>query len=119
MEYEGACRHAHGHNGKVEIVFQAKELDDRAMVRDFTDIRIEIENWLNKTMDHRMLLRKDDPMVAPLQALGEPIYMMDVNPTAEAIAEAIFKGLTAVGIPVAEVRLWETDQSLAIFTPDP
>ena len=118
MEYEGACRHAHGHNGKVEIIFNAPELDHRGMVRDFTDIRIEIETWLNATMDHRMLLRRDDPLVEPLLALGEPVYLMDVNPTAEAIAEAIYMGITAEGIPAAEVRVWETDQSIASFKPE-
>ena len=33
-----------------------------------------------------MLLRHDDPLVAPLKALGEPVYLIDSNPTVERIA---------------------------------
>ena len=37
-----------------------------------------------------MLLRHDDPLVAPLQQLGEPVYLLDSNPTVERIARLIF-----------------------------
>ena len=117
MSYAGACRHAHGHNGRIEVLFAAEELDALGMVRDFTDIRREIEAWLERHVDHRMLLRRDDPLVEPLEALGEPLFLMDVNPTAEAIAKEIFDGILAAGVPALEVRLWETDHSMAAYAP--
>jgi len=117
MEYSGTCRHAHGHNGRLEILFAAEGLDRLGMVRDFSDIRKEIEAWLLAHVDHRMLLRRDDPLVKALEALGEPVFKMDVNPTAEAIARAVFEGIVAAGIPAIEVRLWETDQSVASYSP--
>ena len=38
-----------------------------------------------------MLLRHDDPLVKPLQQLGEPVFLLDSNPTVERIAEAHFR----------------------------
>jgi 6-pyruvoyltetrahydropterin/6-carboxytetrahydropterin synthase len=64
-----------------------------------------------------MLLRRDDPAVEPLQALGEPIVLLDVNPTAENIARLIFEQTLSEGLPVVEVRLWETPKCFASYCP--
>ena len=42
---------------------------------------------------------------------------MDVNPTAENIAKLIYEFAAAQGFPVVDVRLWETDDSYAIYRP--
>ena len=47
-----------------------------------------------------MILRHDDPLVTPLQALGEPIYLLDSNPTVERIAKLIFDQARALGLDV-------------------
>ena len=39
---------------------------------------------------HKMILRHDDPLVKPLQSLGEPIFVLDSNPTVERIARLIY-----------------------------
>lgn len=118
MEYQGKCAHLHGHNGKAEVVLEASGLDGRAMVEDFDRIGVEIRAWIEAEIDHRTLLRKDDPLVKPLRDLGEPVFLMDDNPTAEAIARLIYDAARARGLPVAEVRLWETEQSVATYRPD-
>ena len=64
-----------------------------------------------------MVLRRDDPAVPVLEQLGEPMYLMDANPTAENIARLIFNVTTAAGFPVAEVRLWETPRCFAAYCP--
>ena len=61
-----------------------------------------------------MLLRHDDPLVAALQQLGEPVYLLDSNPTVERIARLIFDHVAAQGFPVVQVRVWETPTSFAI-----
>ena len=38
-----------------------------------------------------MLLCRDDPIVPVLQRAGEPVFVMDVNPTAENIARLIYE----------------------------
>jgi 6-pyruvoyltetrahydropterin/6-carboxytetrahydropterin synthase len=115
LNYEGKCRHLHGHNGRVEVDIETDKLDTRGMVHDFSDIKEEIKNWIDEALDHRMLLHKDDPILPLLRQRGEPFYTMDENPTAENIAKVIFNRARAKGLPVVEVRLWETPSSCASY----
>src|SRR6185312_16547700 len=91
LQYDGKCRHLHGHNGKVEIELAAEKLDSLGMVLDFTEIKNVIQTWIDKELDHRMILHKDDPVLPTMQKMHEPYYLLDVNPTAEAIAKLIFE----------------------------
>ncbi|HUJ80046.1 MAG TPA: 6-carboxytetrahydropterin synthase [Nitrospiria bacterium] len=115
MNYEGKCRHPHGHNGRVEIELQADRLDDKGMVQDFSEIGRAMKGWIDANLDHRMLLRGDDPLVVALEKLGEPVFLMTQNPTAEAIAQLIYEQVEQQGFPVTEVRLWETESSFAAY----
>jgi 6-pyruvoyltetrahydropterin/6-carboxytetrahydropterin synthase len=115
LNYEGQCRHLHGHNGRVEIDLASDQLDARGMVVDFADIKRIIKTWIDETLDHRMLLREDDPILPALRARAELFYAMDENPTAENIAKLIFQHARAQGLPVVEVRLWETPTSFATY----
>ena len=36
LEYDGKCKHLHGHNGLIEVDIEADSLDDLGMVMDFT-----------------------------------------------------------------------------------
>ena len=38
LNYDGKCRHLHGHNGRAVIVMEGEELDERGMLVDFSDI---------------------------------------------------------------------------------
>jgi len=53
--------------------------------------------------------------VAPLKALGEPVYLLDSNPTVERIAKLIFDKATEQGLPVVRVTVWETPTSFADY----
>jgi 6-pyruvoyltetrahydropterin/6-carboxytetrahydropterin synthase len=63
-----------------------------------------------------MLLRHDDPLVAPLRQLGEPVFLLDSNPTVERIAKLIFDRAKEEGLPVVRVTVWETPTSFAEYT---
>ena len=115
LQYEGKCRHLHGHNGVVEVDLQADTLDGRGMVADFTDVKRALKTWIDETLDHRMLLRKDDPVAPMLKQQGEPFFLMDENPTAESIAKLIYRPARTQGLPVLEVRVWETPTSCASY----
>jgi len=115
LDYDGKCRYLHGHNGKVVITIESAELDDRGMVLDFSDIKRVVSRWIDENLDHRMLLCRDDPVVPLLEQLGEPLYLLDVNPTAENIARLIFDYTAGQGFPVVEVRLWETPRCYATY----
>jgi 6-pyruvoyltetrahydropterin/6-carboxytetrahydropterin synthase len=116
MDYNGKCAHPHGHNGKIMIGLEAKALDARGMVYDFGDIKEIIQKWVDHELDHRMILKKKDPLVAILKKLGEPVFEMDQNPTAESLAKLIFDHGKSKGLPIAVVTFWETESSSATYT---
>ncbi len=115
LDYDGKCRHLHGHNGRALITLAAPNLDGLGMVVDFSQIKRAIGGWIDSHLDHRMILRRDDPVLPLLQAQGEPVYLLDANPTAENIARLIYEVAAGQGFPVVEVRLWETEDSCAVY----
>lgn len=116
LNYHGKCRHLHGHNGRAVIVLAGHQLDDRGMLIDFTDIKREIRQWIDDTLDHRMILHRNDPAIASLQELGEPLVIIDCNPTAENIARLIYEQAVRRNLPVIEVSLWETARAYATYS---
>jgi 6-pyruvoyltetrahydropterin/6-carboxytetrahydropterin synthase len=115
LNYEGKCKYLHGHNGRAVIAIESKQLDERGMVLDFSDIKRVVSNWIDQNLDHRMILHRDDPARAALEQLGEPMYLIDTNPTAENIAKLIFDYTKSQGFPIVEARLWETPRCFATY----
>jgi 6-pyruvoyltetrahydropterin/6-carboxytetrahydropterin synthase len=115
LEYSGKCRHLHGHNGRAVITLAAPALDSLGMVLDFNQLKRVVGGWIDEHLDHKMLLRRDDPVLPLLLRQGEPVYVLDVNPTAENIARLIFEFTAGQGFPVVEVKLWETDSCFASY----
>ena len=116
LNYDGKCKHLHGHNGLLEIDVSRESLDSRGMVIDFGDIRDVVKGWVDANMDHRMILSKDDPILNMLLDLNEPVFVMDENPTAENIARHIHEEAQNAGLNILETRLWETPSSYASFS---
>ena len=115
MDYDGKCRHPHGHNGILELELASDKLDGRGMVIDFGEVKARVVRFVDEQLDHRMLLRHDDPLVKSLEALGERPYVMPDNPTAENIAKLVYLEARAQGLQVVAVRLWETHDAFAEY----
>ena len=115
LDYDGVCKHPHGHNAVAEIEVRTDSLDARDMVCDFSDIKLVVKQWIDGQFDHKMILRHDDPLVQPLQQLGEPVFVVDSNPTVERIARLIFDYVREQGFPVVSVKVWETPTSFATY----
>lgn len=118
LNYDGKCKHLHGHNGRLLIVLEAKQLDARGMLVDFGDIKRDIRTWVDNDLDHRMILNRKDPIIPYLQSINEPMFLIDDNPTAENIAKLVFDYTAQQGFPVREVLLWETPKSYATYSRD-
>jgi 6-pyruvoyltetrahydropterin/6-carboxytetrahydropterin synthase len=116
LDYEGNCRHPHGHNAVAEIELRTDALDHRNMVADFNDIKRLIKGWIDRELDHKMILRRDDPLAKALETLGEPMYLLDSNPTVERIAQLLFDVSREQGLPVVRVTVWETPTSWATYS---
>jgi 6-pyruvoyltetrahydropterin/6-carboxytetrahydropterin synthase len=115
LDYSGKCRHLHGHNGRAVISLAATQLDDLGMVMDFSHIKRVVSAWIDENLDHKMILNRKDPILPLLQKQGEPVFLLDANPTAESIARLIYDFTRAQGFPVVQVQLWETDDSYATY----
>lgn len=116
LDYDGVCKHPHGHNAIAEIEVRTAALDERDMVCDFSDIKRVVKDWVDRELDHKMILRRDDPLVEPLRVLGEPVYLVDSNPTVECLAQLIHQQAKASGLPVVRVTVWETPSSYATYS---
>jgi len=117
LNYDGKCRNLHGHNSKAVITLESSTLDHLGMVVDFSEIKRILGRWIDDHLDHKMLLHREDPVVADLRRHGEPFVLLDVNPTAENIAKLICDHALENGLPVVEVTLWETENSFATYRP--
>jgi 6-pyruvoyltetrahydropterin/6-carboxytetrahydropterin synthase len=115
LNYDGKCRHLHGHNGRAVISLEASKLDEKGMLVDFSEIKSHVQRWIDENLDHNLLLCKEDPLLPVLIERGERVFVMDQNPTAENIARLIFDQAAAQGLPIVEVLLWETDNCPASY----
>lgn len=115
LNYEGKCRHLHGHNGRVEITIATDGLDERGIAFDFCEIQNRVKGWIDQNLDHKTLLNEKDPLLPMLQKMEEPVFVFKGNPTAENIAKLLFEKTLELGFSVEEVRLWETPDSCATY----
>ncbi|MBI2447467.1 MAG: 6-carboxytetrahydropterin synthase QueD [Candidatus Omnitrophica bacterium] len=102
--YAGKCENLHGHNWKVSVVVESKDLNRLGIVMDFKDIKKELNNVLEK-LDH-----KD---------LNNLIFFKKINPSSENIASFIYSRISSKlkdkGVNVQKVSVWETDTSCATY----
>ncbi|HEY2155648.1 MAG TPA: 6-carboxytetrahydropterin synthase [Isosphaeraceae bacterium] len=115
LDYDGKCRHLHGHNGVAVITLEAPRLDAKGMLVDFGEIKSKVQRWIDETLDHTMILCVRDPLLPALQEFNERVFIMEENPTAENIARLIYDRAVESNLPVVEVRLWETPNCHATY----
>jgi 6-pyruvoyltetrahydropterin/6-carboxytetrahydropterin synthase len=92
--HDGKCRNLHGHNWKITVTCEAKELNEDGMIVDFGRIK-SICNELDHT---------DINMVFKSRMVGKP-------PTAEVIAEYLCNRIPHC----IKVEIEETEGNKAIF----
>jgi 6-pyruvoyltetrahydropterin/6-carboxytetrahydropterin synthase len=115
LGYDGKCARLHGHNGKLRVTIAAPSLDGVGMVIDFFDLKRTLGDWLDGELDHHMILRRDDPAARALGDLGEPVRLVEWNPTAENLARHVWEFVAREGLAVTEVSLEETPNCVATY----
>jgi 6-pyruvoyltetrahydropterin/6-carboxytetrahydropterin synthase len=116
LNYNGKCAHPHGHNAKVRIVLQSPAVDTSGMIFDFRELKEVIGNWMDKHLDHQMILQESDPLVSVLRTMNEPMFLMPEKPTAENLAKLIFEKGKELGLPIVSVNFWETEKCSAEYS---
>ena len=105
--YRGKCENVHGHNYRVRITIAGEQLNSIGLLVDFLDVKRLMDEVI-EYLDHRFI--NDLP---PFDAL---------NPSAENIAKYFYdrvaEGLQSdPPVRISEVRVWETDTSIAAYRP--
>ena len=105
--YEGKCEALHGHRYQVKVTIEAPSLNDIGLAFDFTRLKGELGDIILK-YDHHCL--NDVP---PFD---------NINPSAENIAEAIYRELKSKlekeRVVISQVEVKESPDSAATFIPD-
>jgi len=123
MNYEGKCKWIHGHNYSLEVTLASTLLNSVGMVEDFSSVKKVIKEYLDEHVDHGMILCRDDiKWINIMRDNSQKVYIIDNNPTAEALAEHFFhrfrKRLSETlgdHIRVFEVQVKETPTSYASY----
>jgi len=105
--FYGKCEALHGHNWKVEVFLQGRELDDAGLLMDFGVVKARVNEVLEE-IDHKYL--------------NELPAFKEQNPSSENLARYLFERLAAVlnrsGAQVSRVNVWESDTSCASYYQD-
>jgi 6-pyruvoyltetrahydropterin/6-carboxytetrahydropterin synthase len=126
------CRFPHGHSRKVEIILEAKDLDDHGMVCDFKIVKEAVGDFL-ESYDHAICMNTQDPMFETMkEAYGDRVIgFTEIEPTTEVLAKTFFDAFRdklgeygSQGAPryilrnsvrLKKVRVWETTSSWAEY----
>jgi 6-pyruvoyltetrahydropterin/6-carboxytetrahydropterin synthase len=106
--YRGKCENPHGHNYKVRITLQGKELDKAGLLLDFKELK-QVMKPVIERLDHRMINE-----IAPFTEL---------NPSAENLARYFFDETSRAlatstdgRVSVKDVTIYETDMTTASYS---
>lgn len=82
-DLKSACRHLHGHEGKVQVFLSAETLDLTGMITDFRHMEW-LKKWINNNIDHQFLLDKNDPLYPSM--IGDKKLIPVLIPESDEIA---------------------------------
>lgn len=120
LSYNGKCHHLHGHSGVAIITLESESLDANSFVVDLGLVKSLARLWIDNHWDHALLLNRKDPLVEALVCIGEAkrIYLMEHDPTAERMAEALYHALFPQIPQLRSVMIRETATGMAGYTRD-
>jgi 6-pyruvoyltetrahydropterin/6-carboxytetrahydropterin synthase len=103
--HPGPCKDIHGHNYKVRVFVESKELNSLQMVIDFSDLNKIIKEAI-KGFDHSFL--------------NDLKEFKDIAPTAEKIAYVIYNKINKMlpeSLKLQKIEVYENETSCAIYYP--
>ncbi len=122
--YDGACKHIHGHSYKLFVTVKGSPINDTSnpkhgMVIDFGQLKRIVNSQIVERYDHALILR-DTPQKSELhkamQQEFEKVELVDYQPTCENMI-ALFSELIMAELPthvtLHSLKLHETETSYA------
>jgi 6-pyruvoyltetrahydropterin/6-carboxytetrahydropterin synthase len=108
-EYKGKCENVHGHNYRVQVTVEGEQLNRIGLLVDFVELKRAVRDVI-AYLDHQFI---NDL---------EPFTI--INPSAENLAKYFYDEVSArvqiatdTPARIAQVKIWETDTSIAVYRP--
>ena len=101
--YKGKCENVHGHNYRVQVTVEGEQLQSNGLLVDFLDLKRALRAVADR-LDH--------------QWINDLPPFTELNPSAENIAKYFYdevSGLLGAAAQLRQVRVWETDTSIAVY----
>ncbi|MCK3655433.1 6-carboxy-5,6,7,8-tetrahydropterin synthase [Pasteurellaceae bacterium Macca] len=121
--HDRKCKNLHGHTYTLQVEIQGELCESGAkggMVMDYSDLKSAVKTHILDKMDHAFLYdltsEKEQKVAQLLNTLDSKTFGLPTRTTAEQLAKFIFDELTAQGLPVSLIRLWETPTSYCEYT---
>ena len=115
--YNGKCNTIHGHNWKIVVEVQSKELHND-MVIDFKQLK-EYLKEIEQLYDHKLIIKKGSLKENTIKCLEEENFILsivDFNTTAENFAKHIYYILKEkYNVNIRKVDIYETDNNKASY----
>lgn len=123
LNYDGLCKHIHGHSYKLVITITGSPIADTGhnklgMVMDFGDLKSVVKEPVIDFFDHALVIRRGAEKYLPKEhhEMYEKVHLLDFQPTCENLVVFIagkVKPLLPPGIGLHSVKLYETVTSYA------
>lgn len=127
-DYDGACRHIHGHSFRLEVCVSGKPLQQpghpkNGMVLDFKDLKNLVNEAFVKKFDHALVLPQTvgPEVFAMLENHFGRVLSLPFQPTCEnmiAICVETLRPKMPPGVDLWSVKLSETATSFAEWCAD-
>ena len=105
--YHGKCENPHGHNYKVRVTLQGKELDATGLLLDFKMLK-QVMRPVIDHLDHQMI--NDLPPFTEINPSAENLSRYFYDETNRQLHE-----MTEGRVRVKDCTIYETDQTTATY----
>ncbi len=101
-DYNGQCKNLHGHTWQVAVTVAGQSLNEIGVMADFVEMKHHLKSILIK-LDHA--------------CLNDLAFFKDNNPTAENLAQYIYREYRAIIAPLklVKVQVWESDRADVVY----
>lgn len=119
--YDGKCRHIHGHSYKLVVTVIGEPIDDEqspknGMVIDFGDLKKIVNKHIVDQYDHALVLPENSELIAKLEDTDLRTIILGFQPTSEKMLEHFAKILQKElpkNLKLFSLKLHETATSFA------